>query len=68
MTSDQAQTSIPENHPESDLKNCRMRKVGSTGLVECLTEGVWCRWAMFFGNSRFCNNPSAKQPVNSNHP
>ncbi len=48
---------------ESDCKNCRMRIVGDTNLVECLMEGIACQWGMHFGNARFCNHPSARQFV-----
>ena len=67
MTQNNEQAKDPENKLDDELKNCRMRLVGCTGLVECLTEGVWCQWVMPFGNSRFCNHPGAKDYLHS-HP
>lgn len=59
MNSDTEHSSIPEDEAESDLKNCQMRKIACSELIECVTKDAWCKWALPFGNSRFCNHPAA---------
>ena len=43
--------------------DCVGQHFGNTGLVECLTKKIDCPWALIFGNTRFCNHPSAKEFV-----
>ena len=60
----------PENNKdsqESDCRNCQMRMVIGTDLIECMMESMHCQWAMAYGYSRIlCKHPSANQFINSN--
>jgi hypothetical protein len=64
MASQSATTQQPQNHLKSDCQNCRMHMVGNTGLAECLMEIIRGQWATPFGDTRYCEHPSAKHFVN----
>lgn len=68
MDTKNASAQQPDNHPENDCQNCRMRIVVDTDLVECLMEIIRCKWASPFGDTRFCKHPSAKQFALSRQP
>ncbi len=60
-----AQTS---NIDDSDYKNCRIHIVGNSGLIECRTdEKYYCKWEAYFGTTRFCMHPLAKQFTSQNN-
>lgn len=44
-----------------DCKNCLMRRVDGTDLVECLMEIVRCQWTTLSGDALYCKHPSATQ-------
>jgi len=46
---------------DQGCSNCRMRLIGGTHLVECHEDEKWCRWELYFGNTRFCTHPTAGQ-------
>ena len=56
----QQQNSLP-----FDCKECKMRKIGGTGLIECLMEEP-CQWAFSYGYSNFCSNLTVKQTHHNN--
>lgn len=50
--------------PNSHTKNpgvCRTRLLGGTAIVECLMEGIRCKWIAPFRDGRICKHPSAAQ-------
>jgi hypothetical protein len=55
-----------DHDPENDCQGCQVHILGGTDLAECSMDRKWCRWAMYFGTTRFCKHPSAKQFANSN--
>ena len=60
------------NNPESDeihdCKNCLINLVTNTDLVECKMDKLKCQWEQYFGNTRFCKHPSAKEFATSMKP
>ena len=49
---------------DGDCNDCLVHIVSGTDLVECQMERKWCKWALYFGTTRFCKHPSAKQFTN----
>lgn len=54
----------PQSRLGSDCQSCRMRVVGNAGQEDCLMEVIRSQWTAPFGNSSYCEHPSAKQFVN----
>ncbi len=55
------------NTPEGECPNCRTRKFVSD-LMECTTQIDYCKWALPYGDTRFCTHTSAKMFDESNKP
>ena len=58
------ESTTPHKH-DCDCQHCRKHILGGTDLVECMMEGIGCQWALYFGTTRFCKHPSAKQFADS---
>ena len=68
ISSSNTTTQKPLINPDDDCSECRVHIVGGTDLAECQMEGKWCKWALYFGTTRFCKHPSAKQFASPNQP
>ena len=52
------------SHTENDFPDCRTRILGGTDLAECLMNTMGCKWALPFGETRFCKHPSKSSSLN----
>ena len=43
---------------ETDVTNCRAKKLGLSNLVECNTKVQTCHWHLPFGEGVLCSHPS----------
>lgn len=53
----------PQSQMGSDCKSCRMLIASDGGQEDCLMEVIRSQWTSPFGNTSYCEHPSAKQFV-----